>query len=102
MADSSVKKGEIISIPKVSSIAGHVSVHNDMGQTLWKRGGSLVVFLMALALPLSPLLLLVMLIQQPDVQTYHLSWLWITMGVITEPIAILTAYGLVRFVAEGE
>ncbi len=102
MADSSVKKGEIVSIPKISSIAGHVTVHNDMGQALWKRGGSLVVFLMALALPLSPLLLLVLLIQQPDVQANNLSWLWITIGAITEPIAILTAYGLVRYVAEGD
>ncbi len=66
------------------------------------RGGSLLVFLMAAALPIFPLVLIVLLLRQPDTGPNGLTWLWISMGVITELIAFLVAYGLVRSVLEAE
>jgi hypothetical protein len=102
MADSEApKKGEIVKIPAISSIAGRVTVHRDGGKALWARSG-ILVFLMALALPVLPLVLLVLLLRQPDTGPNGLIWVWVTMIVITELIALLVAYGLVRTVLESD
>lgn len=95
--------GEHVDIPKVSSIAAGVRIReNRLGRALWSRGGSIVVFVMASILPLAPVLLLVLLLRQPDAGSSGLTWVWVTMGVITEAIAFLVAYGLVRSVLEAE
>ncbi len=102
-SDETPAQGAHVDIPKISSIAGRVAVHNDsLGRALWMRGGSLLVFLMAAALPIFPLVLIVLLLRQPDTGPNGLTWLWISMGVITELIAFLVAYGLVRSVLEAE
>jgi hypothetical protein len=96
-------QGAHVDIPKISSIAGRVAIHNDnLGRAMWTRGGSLLVFLMAAALPILPLVLVVLLLRQPATGPHGLTWLWISMGVITELIAFLVSYGLVRSVLEAE
>ncbi len=103
MADTkTVNMGEHVDIPKVSSIAGGVKMNSDMGRTLWSSLRSLFVFVLAIVLPLSPLALLILLIRQPDTATNGLTWVWVTMGAITELIAFLTAYGLVHSVLEAD
>jgi hypothetical protein len=103
MADTdTTPKGEIIAIPQVSSIAGRVAVHSDPGRSLWKTGGSLLVFLMALAVVLLPLVLLFMLLRQPDTATAGLTWLWLSLMVITGALGFLVAYGIVRSVLEAD
>lgn len=97
-----VNMGEHVDIPKVSSIAGGVKMHSDMGGALWSSVGSLFVFVLAVVLPLSPLSLLVLLLRQPDTAINGLTWVWVTIGVITEMIAFLTAYGLVRSILEAD
>jgi hypothetical protein len=103
-ADSRLAQGEIVTIPAVSSISGRVRVHSgDSSQrALWARGGSIIVFLMAFALVALPIALLILLIRQPDTAAFGLTWVWITMGIITELLAFLTAYGLVRSILEPE
>jgi hypothetical protein len=100
--DSPPQKGEIIPIPKVSSIAGRVAVHSDPGKSLWNTAGSLLVFLMALAIVLLPLVLLFMLLRQPDTVSAGLAWLWISLMVITGALGFLVAYGIVRSVLEAD
>ncbi len=97
-------EGEIIQIPKVSPISGRVTVHRDsgLGRLLFGNFGGLIVFLMAVALPVLPLILMVMLLRQPDIGSTGLSWVWISMLVITELLALLVSFGLVRSVLEGE
>lgn len=102
MADTEApKKGEIIQIPAISSISGRVAVHHDGGKSLWANSG-ILVFLMALALPVLPLVLLVLLLRQPDTGPAGLIWVWATMIIITETIALLVAYGLVRTMLESD
>jgi len=94
-------QGEHIDIPAMSSISGNVAMHTDTGRTLWANS-SILVFLMAASLPIVPMALLVMLLRQPNSAAEGLTWLWIAMAFITEAIAFLTAYGLVRSVLEAE
>lgn len=100
--DGPAKKGEIVAIPQISSIAGRVAVHGDPGRSLWKTAGSLLVFLMALAIVLLPLVLLFLLLRQPDTATAGLTWLWISLMVITGALGFLVAYGIVRSVLEAD
>jgi hypothetical protein len=100
--DAPNPKGEIIAIPTVSSIAGGVVVHRDPGRSLWKTGGSLIVFLMALAIVLLPLVLLFLLLRQPDTGPSGLTWVWISLMVITGALGFLVAYGIVRSVLEAD
>ena len=100
--DEAPKQGQHIDIPAVSSISGNVAMHADRGRTLWASFGPVGVFLMALALPVLPLVLLFLLLRQPDTATNGLAWLWISMMVITGAIAFLVAYGLVRSVLEAD
>ena len=103
MPDQPSVQGAHVDIPAVSSISGQVAMHNDsVARALWTRGGSLFVFAMAAALPILPLVLLVLLLRESLTNANGLFWLWIAMGVITELIAFLVAYGLVRSVLEGE
>ncbi len=96
------KKGEIVAIPKISSIAGRVAVHADPGRSLWKVLGSGIVFLMALAVVLLPLVLLFLLLRQPDTGPNGLTWVWISLMVITGTLGFLVAYGIVRSVLESD
>ncbi len=105
MADAEsapTKKGEIVAIPAVSSIAGRVAVHSDPGRSLWKSGGSVLVFLMALAVVLLPLVLLFLLLRQPDTGSSGLTWVWISLMVITGALGFMVAYGIVRSVLEAD
>lgn len=100
--DSQPAQGQHIDIPKISSISGRTAVHNDsMSRALWTRGGSLVTFLMALALPVLPIVLLIKLIAQPGTGPSGLTWVWITMLVVTGAISFLAAFGIVRSVLEA-
>ncbi len=95
------KLGEHIDIP--AHVAANITMARDAsGRALWVNGGGLVVFLMAAVLPIVPLVLLVLLFRQPDTATAGLSWLWITMAVITGLIAFMVANGLIRSVLEAE
>ncbi len=96
------KQGEHIDIPAVSSISGGVAMHVDRGRTLWSSFGPIVVFGLALTLVALPLVLLFMLLRQPDTAASGLAWLWITMMVITGALSFLVAYGIVRSVLEAE
>lgn len=100
--DEAPKQGAHVDIPKVSSIAGRVAVHADTGKSLWNVAGSSVVFLMALAVVLLPLVLLFMLLRQPDTGPNGLTWVWITLMMITGALGFLVAYGIVRSVLESE
>lgn len=93
--------GEHIDIPKVSSISGRVAVHNDSGRTLWGVPSQLIVFVMAAALFILPVVLLFLLLRQPDTATHGLTWLWIAMLFITGPIAYMVASGMVRSILEA-
>jgi|GEM_PF-3417834 len=99
-----VKEPTHIAIPKISSISGRVKVHNNdsAGRALWANGGSILVFVMAFSLFALPLFILALLLRQPDTGPNGLTWVWIVMGVITESIAILAGYGLIRSVLETE
>ncbi len=95
------KLGEHIDIP--THVAANITVSRDAnGRALWVNGGGVVVFLMAAVLPIVPLVLLVLLFRQPDTAAAGLSWLWITMAVITGLIAFMVANGLIRSVLEAE
>jgi hypothetical protein len=98
------KQSEIVKIPEISSIAGRVRVHRDsgLGRLFFGGTGSLLVFVMAAVLPIVPLILLFLLLRQPDVGSSGLAWVWISMIVITEAIALLAAIGIVRSVIEGD
>jgi hypothetical protein len=100
--DAAPIKGEIIAIPEISSIAGRVAVHADPGRSLWKVAGSGLVFLMALAVVLLPLVLLFLLLRQPDTGPNGLTWVWISLMVITGTLGFLVAYGIVRSVLESD
>lgn len=95
-------QGTHIDIPKVSSIARRVAVHADAGKSLWNVAGSAAVFLMALTIVLLPLVLLFLLLRQPDTGPNGLSWVWITLMVITGALGFMVAYGMVRSVLESE
>jgi cytochrome c biogenesis protein CcdA len=95
-------EGAHVDIPKVSSIAGRVAVHSDPGKSLWNVVGSSLVFLMALAVVLLPLVLLFLLLRQPDTGPNGLTWVWITLMVITGALGFMVAYGMVRSVLESE
>ncbi len=95
-------QGQHIDIPKVSSISGGVAMHSDPGRTLWASVGPIVVFGLALSLVGLPLVLLFLLLRQPDTAASGLAWLWIGMMVITGAISFLVAYGIVRSVLEAD
>jgi hypothetical protein len=102
-AETTPKQGAHVDIPQISSIAGRVAVHNDsLGRSVWARGGSLLVFVMAAALVVLPLLLVVLLLRQTLNGPENLIWLWISMLVISEIIAFMVAYGLIHSVLEAE
>jgi drug/metabolite transporter (DMT)-like permease len=96
------KQGAHVDIPAVSSISGGVAMHADRGRTLWSSFGPIVVFGLALTLVALPLVLLFLLLRQPDTETSGLAWLWIAMMVITGAISFLVAYGIVRSVLEAD
>ena len=95
-------QGEHVDIPAVSSISGKVVMHVDRGRTLWASFGSIGVFGLALTLVALPLVLLFLLLRQPDTETAGLAWLWLSMMVITGAISFLVAYGIVRSVLEAD
>lgn len=103
MTGSQPAEGQRIVIPKISSISRRTAVHNDsLSRALWARGGSLMTFLMALALPILPIVLLFQLLNQRDTGPNGLAWVWITMLVVTGLISCLAAYGIIRSVLENE
>jgi hypothetical protein len=95
-------EGEHVDIPAVSSISGGVAMHTDRGRALWSSLGPLVVFLLALTLVALPLVLLFLLLRQPDTGPNGLTWVWVSMMVITGALAFLVAYGIVRSVLEAD
>jgi hypothetical protein len=99
---STSQKGELVSIPKVSSIAGNVKMRSDRGRSLSITGGALIVFAFAVALPLTPLTIIIPLLRLHESNGINLTWLWIAMLVITEAFAFLTSYGLVHSLLESE
>ena len=92
-------QGEIVAIPARARNVGRVAMRSDPGRTLWTRWGSLGTFALAAVLPILPMVLLALLMRQSD---SSLLWLWIGMVVITESIALLVAYGIVRTLLEAE
>jgi hypothetical protein len=96
-------KGEIVAIPKTSTISGKISVHDDnRGRFIWSTGGSIAVFGMAAALIVLPLLILALLLSQPETSAKGLTWLWISMTVIEMLVAGLVAFGMVRHTLEAD
>lgn len=95
-------EGEHVDIPAVSSISGGVAMHADRGRALWASLGPLVVFGLSLTLVALPLVLLFLLLRQPDTGPSGLTWLWLSMIVITGAISFLVAYGIVRSVLEAD
>lgn len=57
---------------------------------------TLVVILMALSLPLVPAILIVMIAYNTSGSSPDLLWLWITMFILVEAIAIFAAIGIAR------
>ena len=56
----------------------------------------LAVFLLCLSLPLAPAVIFVMILTQSRAIEFGLLWLWITMIVLIEVIAIGVAWGVAR------
>lgn len=56
----------------------------------------LFVTLLCLSLPLAPAFIFFMILAYSKAVQYGLLWLWITMIVIIEPIALLVAWGIWR------
>jgi hypothetical protein len=95
-------QGQHVDIPKVSSISGGVAMHADPGRTLWSSLGPIAVFGLALTLVALPLVLLFLILRQPDTGPSGLAWLWISMMVITGALSFLVAFGIVRSVLEAD
>jgi hypothetical protein len=57
---------------------------------------ALLVILMALSLPLVPAILIIMIAYKTFGEAPDLLWLWITMFVLVEAIAIFAAIGIAR------
>ena len=57
---------------------------------------ALLVILMALSLPLVPAILIIMIAYSTFGSSPDLLWLWITMFVLVEAIAIFAAIGIAR------
>jgi hypothetical protein len=57
---------------------------------------SLLVILLALSLPLVPAILIIMIAYNTLGEAPELLWLWITMFILVEAIAIFVAIGIAR------
>ena len=57
---------------------------------------TLLVILMALSLPLVPAILIIMIAYNTSGSSPDLLWLWITMFILVEAIAIFAAIGIAR------
>ena len=57
---------------------------------------TLLVILMALSLPLVPAILIIMIAYNTLGSSPYLLWLWITMFILVEAIAIFVAIGIAR------
>jgi hypothetical protein len=57
---------------------------------------TLLVILMALSLPLVPAILIIMIAYNTLASSLDLLWLWITMFILVEAIAIFAAIGIAR------
>jgi len=57
---------------------------------------TLLIILMALSLPLVPAILIIMIAYNTSGSSPDLLWLWITMFVLVEAIAIFAAIGIAR------
>jgi hypothetical protein len=68
----------------------------DAAKPLWQGLGTLLAAALCLSLPAAPGVILSLLLTQPSTQREGLAWLWVTMIVLIEGIAIFCALGLWR------
>jgi hypothetical protein len=66
----------------------------DAAHPLRQGLGTLLAAALCLSLPLAPAIIMALLLIQPATQREGLVWLWVTMFVLIEGIAIFCATGL--------
>ncbi len=68
----------------------------DAAHPLWQGLGTLLAAVLCLSLPLAPATIMALLLIQPTTRSEGLVWLWVSMIVVIESIAIFCALGLWR------
>ncbi|HEY7984386.1 MAG TPA: hypothetical protein VID73_09470 [Ktedonobacterales bacterium] len=68
----------------------------DAAHPLWQGLGTLLAAALCLSLPLAPLTIMSLLLIQPATRTEGLIWLWVTMIILIEGLAIFCGLGLWR------